>query len=66
MYMYVYLYRNMCICVQVPMKDRKRESDLLELELQAIVSHLKWALGLLEEQHMLLTTEPRRQTPRIE
>lgn len=44
-YVYVYLYRSMCLYVQVPLEDVKRESDFLELELQAIVSHLKWALG---------------------
>lgn len=36
--MYVYSCRSMCICVQ-------KKSDLLELELQAPKSHLKWALG---------------------
>lgn len=41
----MYSYRSVCRCVQVPLEDRKRESDLPELELQAIRSHLKWALG---------------------
>lgn len=39
-----------------------KELDLLKIELQAIVRHLIWVLGttlgLLEQQHVLLPTEP--------
>ena len=48
-------------------RDQKRASDLLELELQTVVSCLTWVLGLelglLEEQYMLLTDEPSLQAP---
>ena len=41
---------------------QKRALDLLELELQAVVSHIVWELepnlGPMQEQLVLLTTEP--------
>lgn len=43
-------------------RDQKQVLDVLELELQAVVSHLTRVLGterhLLQEQHALLTAEP--------
>ena len=62
-----------CLCVLVSVcvyghmhagaeGGQKIISDALELELRAIVSHLIWGLGidsgLLEEQQVLLATEP--------
>jgi hypothetical protein len=56
-----------CVCVyhvhacMVPEKVRRRCSDLLELELQVVVSHHGdgWELSLapLQERHMLLATK---------
>lgn len=55
----------MSTCVQVctgTCGDQKRGLDALELELQALMSCLTWALGPdlgpLGKQHMLFTTEP--------
>lgn len=43
MYMYVYLGEYVQMCPGAPGGQKK--SDLPDLELQAITSHLKWALG---------------------
>jgi hypothetical protein len=42
--MYVYMCMNVhCVCL-VAHRGQKREADLLEWELQAVVSHLTWVL----------------------
>lgn len=60
----------MCVCMSGGVyhvfagtfEGQKRASDSMELELQALVSHLTWVLkpklGPLEKQFLILTTEP--------
>ena len=40
-------------------RGQKRTLDLLELDLQVVISHMTWVLGtkLLQKQYVLLTTE---------
>lgn len=51
--------KNILLVVYVCVCLRKPGSDLLELDLQVVVSHLRWCWELtLEEQEALLTTVP--------
>lgn len=57
--MYIFIYMYMFICMHVLIEGRRGYPELLgELELQVILSHSTWVLGLklgpLEEQEPLL------------
>lgn len=45
---------SVCIWGGGPCRDQKRASDPLELEIQAVVSHLTWVLGIKYSNPLIL------------